>query len=415
MAKQKKTPAIQIRTGDAEIICRDFEAFCKYLVEHKAKLSKTTAHIGKKDCFELNRLFHRKEEYEKATRFQKHYPVIHFFYYVALKYHILELNAAETGMVYGRNYTLFQNAPILERYTLFLLNFLYDVNFLRDKYALSHIRPFFQWYETTKPETGNVYPCMYGVFPDEYSSEKGITAHLEELRLIRIQRKGEMQAAFVPWEIEVLPALNAVFRLYHEIHIREEGLWEKEKKIESFFLKSMDVLEPGQKKYTLSEIFMPAQIEILDQTVDLEVSMRHYDCSRTIRMNQRNSLYDLHMMIQEAFGFDNDHLYEFYVGKEPLQKTYSIPEAMGSEEAESVYETALGKLSPRKGMKFTYLFDFGDSWWFEIKVVKIADGSVSQPVIVKSKNPAPMQYPMWDMEYDEEYDEDYDEDYDEEE
>nr|WP_300885225.1 hypothetical protein [uncultured Schaedlerella sp.] len=85
MAKQKKTPAIQIRTGDAEIICRDFEAFCKYLVEHKAKLSKTTAHIGKKDCFELNRLFHRKEEYEKATRFQKHYPVIHFFYYVALK------------------------------------------------------------------------------------------------------------------------------------------------------------------------------------------------------------------------------------------------------------------------------------------------------------------------------------------
>ena len=37
MAKQKKTPAIQIPTGDAEIICRDFEAFCKYLVEHKAK------------------------------------------------------------------------------------------------------------------------------------------------------------------------------------------------------------------------------------------------------------------------------------------------------------------------------------------------------------------------------------------
>ena len=272
---------------------------------------------------------------------------------------------------------------------------------MRDKHAPSHIRPFFQWYETTKPETGNVYQCMYEVFPSEYSSERGITAYLEELRLIRIQRKGEMEAAFVPWEIEVLPALNAVFRLYHEIHIREEGLWEKEKKIESFFLKSMDVLEPGQKKYTLSEIFMPAQIEILDQTVDLEVSMRHYDCSRTIRMNQRNSLYDLHMMIQEAFGFDNDYLYEFYVGKEPLQKTYSIPEAMGSEEAESVYETALGKLSPRKGMKFTYLFDFGDSWWFEIKVVKIADGSVSQPVIVKSKNPAPMQYPMWDMEYDE--------------
>ena len=71
---------------------------------------------------------------------------------------------------------------------------------------------------------------MYEVFPSEYSSERGITAHLEELRLIRIQRKGEMEAVFVPWEIEVLPALNAVFRLYHEIHIREEAYGRKRRK-----------------------------------------------------------------------------------------------------------------------------------------------------------------------------------------
>ena len=33
----------------------------------------------------IKRAGQAKEEYEKATRFQKHYPVIHFFYYVALK------------------------------------------------------------------------------------------------------------------------------------------------------------------------------------------------------------------------------------------------------------------------------------------------------------------------------------------
>lgn len=398
MARQKKTPAIRIASEDTEIICRDFTSFCKYLVEHKVRLSKSTAHIGKKDCFELNRLFYRKEEYEKATRFQTYYPVVHFFYYVAVKYRILELNVSETNMVYGRNYALFQNASILEQYTLFLIHFLYDVRFMKNKHVPYHIKPLFRWYDKTKPEEGKIYQASLEVFPHEDSCDTRITPYLEELRLIRIYTQGRLEREVTPWEIEALPALNAVFRMYGEIDCAEEDIGEYEEQLEYYFDKYMDVLEPGQKKHILSEIFTPVQIEIPDQTIDLEVSMRHYDCSRTIRMNLSDSLYDLHMMIQEAFDFDDDHMFEFYVGKEPFQKTYTIPEAVHSGDEGSVYATALGELALGKGKKFTYLFDFGDSWWFEIKVVKIADGFVPKPVIIEAENPAPMQYPMWDEE-----------------
>ena len=79
-------------TKAMEKVCRDFSIFCDYVLENRIKLSKTTGYISKKDCFELNKLISVKESYEKATRTQNQYPVIHFFYYVALKYRILEID-----------------------------------------------------------------------------------------------------------------------------------------------------------------------------------------------------------------------------------------------------------------------------------------------------------------------------------
>ena len=35
--------------------------------------------------------------------------------------------------------------------------------------------------------------------------------------------------------------------------------------------------------------------------------------SRTIEIENTSTLYDLHMVIQSAFGWDNDHLYSFFL------------------------------------------------------------------------------------------------------
>ena len=46
--------------------------------------------------------------------------------------------------------------------------------------------------------------------------------------------------------------------------------------------------------------------------------------------------------------------------------------------------------------KFSYLFDFGDSWWFEIKVLKLLEERVEQPEIIRSEKAALKQYPDWE-------------------
>ena len=59
-------------------------------------------------------------------------------------------------------------------------------------------------------------------------------------------------------------------------------------------------------------------------------------------------------------------------------------------------KTRLGSLKLKKSQKFSYLFDFGDSWWFEIKVLKLLEERVEQPEIIRSEKEAPKQYPDWE-------------------
>ena len=81
-----------------------------------------------------------------------------------------------------------------------------------------------------------------------------------------------------------------------------------------------------------------------------------------------------------------------------MKKRYTLPEAINSDQELSVDETRLKDLELRKGQKFTYLFDFGDMWWFDIKVLAIQEGSVEKPMLIKAVNDAPEQYPMYEEE-----------------
>ena len=111
-------------------------------------------------------------------------------------------------------------------------------------------------------------------------------------------------------------------------------------------------------------------------------------------MNLTDTLHDLHRMIQKAFEFDNDHLYAFYVGHGMMQETYVIDDAVTNGDELSADETELGMLELRKGQSFSYLFDFGDMWWFDIRVLGMKAGRIQAPEITKAVGKAPEQYPM---------------------
>jgi hypothetical protein len=88
----------------------------------------------------------------------------------------------------------------------------------------------------------------------------------------------------------------------------------------------------------------------------------------TIEVPDIYHLLGLHLFIQNTIGFENDHLFEFYAGRNERNRKIVFSEDSNYPDYEDVYENILLKdIYPLKGLKLYYLFDFGDGWIFEIK------------------------------------------------
>jgi len=174
---------------------------------------------------------------------------------------------------------------------------------------------------------------------------------------------------------------------------------------------------------------------------------------RKIEMRADQTLENLHFAIQNAYGWDADHLYSFFMsGKAWDESTeYRLPEGYApwgepfedeeeerpeltpeereqalrrlfgdtdmtiekmqaamdafwdkiAEEAASgpgnVQTTALEELNLKPGQEFMYLFDYGAEWRFKVRVHTInpAAPEGDYPCAVESVGEAPEQYPRW--------------------
>ncbi len=124
----------------------------------------------------------------------------------------------------------------------------------------------------------------------------------------------------------------------------------------------------------------------------LEISFPYDDDDepwvRVIEVKENYSLKQLHRYIQKIVDFDDDHLYEFYIGKNPRNKYSTMSKSM-----------KLNEIYPIPGFKLYYLFDFGDSWLFQIKKSRkrlSKDSEVKYPRVVESLGVNPEQYPEYD-------------------
>jgi len=110
-------------------------------------------------------------------------------------------------------------------------------------------------------------------------------------------------------------------------------------------------------------------------------------CYRHIQISEDATLDDLHHEIMCMFDFDDDHLYQFCMDNRlwgsgavyMCQRVDYLTDELGYTD-----EVELGELSIGKGSKFVYVFDFGDCWVFQIKVLRIVDETTPTPKILKS-------------------------------
>lgn len=126
----------------------------------------------------------------------------------------------------------------------------------------------------------------------------------------------------------------------------------------------------------------------------LRAELPNHKVSRTIAMPAEATLDDFHAMIQEAFKFDNDHLYEFYLNiRNPYQgERYGSPWNEWSESPPADAVT-LAQLNLYEGQRLLYVFDLGDRWEFQITVVKhLPNEKAGKVSIIEKVGKAPKQY-----------------------
>ncbi len=123
----------------------------------------------------------------------------------------------------------------------------------------------------------------------------------------------------------------------------------------------------------------------------LKITLKHIKPPiwRRFRVPGNLDLESLHHVIQVVMGWENAHLFQFNINRQPYTTLYEDIENYN--DAMPADEHLLSEVVKQPGQKFTYEYDFGDGWEHEIVVEEIIDNDVKsyQPVCITGKRACP--------------------------
>jgi len=110
---------------------------------------------------------------------------------------------------------------------------------------------------------------------------------------------------------------------------------------------------------------------------------------RRILVPDTMTLLDLHDVIQVVFGWYDSHLHEFTI----YNVSYGDPanDEFGEFDIKDEAKFKLRKFNLAEGARFTYLYDFGDSWEHTLVIEKILpfESEIALPQCIKGKRARP--------------------------
>ena len=139
-------------------------------------------------------------------------------------------------------------------------------------------------------------------------------------------------------------------------------------------------------------------------TLRVKLPWMQPECVRVIEIKPSATFLELHEAIQVAVNFDNDHLFEFFIGRHPGNKAYTIggePNWDTFNPVRTYRNVRISSVWPLPtGMKLYYLFDFGDNWLFQINKTrhkdKLIQSGIVYPRVIEARGEDPEQYPDWE-------------------
>jgi len=437
--------------SDILLTVRDFETMCKCIDTNKPLLTQK-GDLSTKACFELNDLMAHPKHGAKKTDRMDSYATVSLYFQIASASGLLEpcgAKGGKTAVTLSNAYEGFKRMNSFSKYLFIFLSWMHDTD-IEELYARDpYIAPFgssimdaviaeigkqseFEWilceekYDFFSHFKKPLQSLMNGhfdflchlrdfglvVFDDQDVDSRD--AYHVSVGKICIKRFGAALSA----------ACNSrkfswVNRLENgNLHI-EDGE-ESEHTVIELFEEDFEKNPPGSDGFlapflscfpegaidaaALNSLLFPRSVEISDNTVyEFKIQLER-TCYRVIQCAGCHTFEDLHLAIQGAFAFCDDHLYSFFMdGKRWSRRGIHSPYA---EEPPYSNEVMIGQAGLREKQSILYLFDYGDEWMFSVTVTSIfdADSPLENPVIVKAKGKAPDQYPDWEGDFDDDAD-----------
>lgn len=437
---------------DIQLTLHDFEVFCHYLDEHRPKLTKARQELGKKDCYALNMLFSRPRELDGPNYLQPSYPTINLFFFLAT-----------TAGLYKSDYSkgnslLLAPSPRLEKYRslspfdkyMFLFKTYWTKvdfgelyfdsmsmfhHFMYTKLAFealagaepgvrifADVEDFNEGYDRFNPihklfvGAGLVvhHLSVFGFWeyeeayiPDLHTTKKdihvkAITPTSLGIAMINGCRKRPYEVfneARDEYRVDLNWNDKQIMALVEKMGVKRPRATRKKEPFVQAFARFFpegafdvnaieNVTAAGEKPGTAAE----------GNVYIFKVSLNGKTW-RKIKIAAAQTLHHLHLAIQDAFAFADDHLYAFFMDGKPWSRNAYWDKNEGTQP--SADKAVLKKLGLEEGARFAYLFDFGDEWLFTVQLEEIlmAPAPPLKPVVFEKKGKNPEQYPDWDEDF----------------
>ncbi|MGV8981876.1 plasmid pRiA4b ORF-3 family protein [Clostridium sp.] len=388
----------------------DFDKFLDYISSENVTIGKATKYISKKYLFEINEIMSIKQQDITAKSTQPSYPMLYLFYRLAVESKLFSESkgkGGKLGLKPTKRIEMFKRLNEVEKYICLLEILWVDCDFEKLEFQSYNNLDVFK--VVTKMDMFIRKKAKKRILVNEFSRDiSTILLYLSYFGVMDVIEDAEMKLKysiskiFFVKEVIITPIGEKIIKIldkkrnltdWNISHRKEYGEWNI-KFDEEFFVPFKDIFEDVELEKTLPR----KKIKFKDGIYTFKISLDKGTWSK-IQLSAHGTLHDLHDLIQEAFEFDNDHMYSFFMdGKPWSKKSFKCPydnEGPGADEVE------IGELDLSEKESFLYIFDYGDEWRFNIEVLVIKKEVIEelQGIIIESKGELPQQYPDYDDEW----------------
>lgn len=143
------------------------------------------------------------------------------------------------------------------------------------------------------------------------------------------------------------------------------------------------------------------------------------DVIRTILVDEKRSLEDLHFTIAKAFSFKGQEMASFYRTDDEWNQGEEIPLFNMAEAGEgiSMATCILNETLPNESDKLIYVYDFLQMWTFYVEVIELSNEQITQAKTILSVGEVPSEAPEKEFATDElesNFDDEFNDEFDDE-